>query len=982
MTDTALDARILQTGKELYRLLGDGKPPAFKKDYWSGRVLEWAIRDEAFKVQMFRFVDVYPYLKTSSQVARHLQEYFGEVNQMLPRALTRRLLSLSPDSLAARITAHLVGRNIRSMASQFIAGESAHDARRSLRKIREQGAAFTVALLGEAVVSESEANGYAQRYLQTIQELERDRRRWEPLGDDPQRDWGVAAPVNVSVKATALYSQLHPEAFEHSVAAAKERLRPILREAMRCGAFIYFDMEHRELKDLTFAIYRSILEEPEFAGYPETGIAIQAYLRDSLDDVRELLTWSEARGQELTIRLIKGAYWDQEVIHARQHGWPVPVFTDKAATDANFEVCAKLILEHDAPVRLACGSHNIRSIAYVRELGLLHPEKTVEFQALYGMAEPVKNALVAAGFPVRMYVPVGDLLPGMAYLVRRLLENTSNESFLLHSFSLEETAEQLLRDPAMLLRPQEPAPSQNGRFRNEPLLDWSIRANRERFDRALSGLELPKCAPLFFGGKEHETAQRISSFNPSRPNEVVAVAGSADLDQADQVVAAAKQAFSAWRAVSVRERSELLFRAAAIMRERRYELAALQVCEVGKVRAEADGDVCEAIDFLEFYGREMLRLGAPRRLGHAPGEDSQLVFEPRGVAAVIAPWNFPLAISTGMTAAALVTGNAVVYKPAEDSVGIGSALSDVLRQAGVPDGAFNFLPGEGATVGAHLVAHQDVSLIAFTGSMEVGLQIVESCGHVPEGSREVKKVIAEMGGKNAIIVDSDADFDAAVRDVIYSAFGYQGQKCSACSRLILPESIHDAFLERLLPAIESIQLGPADDPSTYVGPVVSEEARDKILRYIEIGKQEGQLALHRSRSHAEGYAAPIAVFTGIRPEHRLAQEEIFGPVLSVLKVADYDQALEVANSTRFALTGGVFSRSPVNIEKARRRLQVGNLYINRGCTGAIVERHPFGGFKLSGLGTKAGGAEYLQEFMVMRTITENTLRQGFAPPSV
>jgi RHH-type proline utilization regulon transcriptional repressor/proline dehydrogenase/delta 1-pyrroline-5-carboxylate dehydrogenase len=981
MTETVFDARVLETGKELYRLLGDGKPPAFKKDYWSGRVLEWAIRDEAFKVQMFRFVDVFPYLKTSSQVARHLQEYFGETNQMLPRALTRRLLSLSPDSLSARIAAHLVGRNIRGMASQFIAGESAHEALRRLRRIREQGAAFTVALLGEAVVSESEADAYAERYLQTIQELERDRENWKPLGDDAQRDWGAAAQVNVSVKATALYSQLHPEASEHSVAAAKERLLPILREAMRCGAFIHLDMEHRELKDLTIAIYRSVLEEPEFAGYPETGIAIQAYLRDSLDDVRELLAWSQVRGQELTIRLIKGAYWDQEVIHARQHGWPVPVFTDKAATDANFESCAKLILEHDAPVRLACGSHNIRSIAYVRELSLLHREKTVEFQALYGMAEPVKNALVAAGFPVRMYVPVGDLLPGMAYLVRRLLENTSNESFLLHSFSRGETAEQLLLDPAKLIRRQEPAQSHDGRFRNEPPVDWSIRANRDRFDQALRGLELPKRAPLFLAGKEHEAAQWISSFNPSRPSDVVALAASAGIDHADQAVAAARQAFSPWRDVNVRERSDLLFRAAAIMRERRYELAALQVFEVGKVRSEADGDVCEAIDFLEFYGREMLRLAEPRSLGDAPGEDSRLVFEPRGVAAVIAPWNFPLAISTGMTAAALVAGNTVVYKPAEDSVGVGSALSDVLRQAGVPDGVFNFLPGEGSTVGARLVAHPDVQLIVFTGSMEVGLQIVESCGRVPEGAREVKKVIAEMGGKNAIIVDADADFDVAIREVIYSAFGYQGQKCSACSRLILPESIHDSFLERLLPAIESIQLGDADDPSTYVGPVISEEARQKILRYIEIGKQEGQLALYRSRSKVESFAAPIAVFIGIRPEHRLAQEEIFGPVLAVLKVRDYDHALEVANSTRFALTGGVFSRSPVNIQKARRQFQIGNLYINRGCTGAIVERHPFGGFKLSGLGTKAGGTEYLKEFMVMRTITENTLRQGFAPPS-
>jgi len=333
-----------------------------------------------------------------------------------------------------------------------------------------------------------------------------------------------------------------------------------------------------------------------------------------------------------------------------------------------------------------------------------------------------------------------------------------------------------------------------------------------------------------------------------------------------------------------------------------------------------------------------------------------------------------------MTAAALVAGNTVVYKPAEESVGIGAALCDVLRAAGVPDGVFNFVPGDGPRIGGRLVDHPDVSLVAFTGSMEVGLQIVDRCTRVREGAREVKKVIAEMGGKNAIVIDADADFDLAIRDVIDSAFGYQGQKCSACSRLILPEAIHDAFLERLLPAIESIPLGPADDPSTVVGPLISEEAQRKVNRYIEIGKQEGELVLLRKLPAGSGYAVPIAVFTGIRPDHRLAREEIFGPVLSVIKVRDYDEALDVASASRFALTAGVFSRSPVNIEKARRKLRVGNLYINRGCTGAIVERHPFGGFGLSGLGTKAGGTEYLQEFMVMRVLTENTLRQGFAPP--
>ena len=980
MTEHEFERRVVDTGKELYRLLGDGKPPAFKKDYWSGRMMEWAVRDETFKVQMFRFVDVYPYLKTSPEVAQHLKEYFGAADHMLPAALGRRLLTLSPDSITARIAARLVGRNIRSMASQFIAGESARDALRYLRRIRRDGAAFTVALLGEAAVSELEADDYAQRYLETLQTLEQDREDWEPLGNH-RLDWGVAPPVNVSVKATALYSQLRPVAHGHSIAAAKSRLAPILRQAIKQESFLHFDMEHRELKNLTLAIYRSILEDPEFQGYAHTGIAIQAYLHDTLEDLRELLDWSLQRGQPLTVRLIKGAYWDQEVIHARQHGWPLPVFTDKAETDANFEAAARLIFEHEAPVRLACGSHNIRSIACVRELSRLHPEKVVEYQALHGMAEPVKKALVAAGYPTRMYTPAGDLLPGMAYLVRRLLENTSNESFLLHSFGQGESPEHLLRDPARLIeRPRETDAPQSG-FRNEPLLDWSLTENRDSFADALGGLSLPKNAPLFIGGADVPAAAEIRSVDPAQPSETVALVAAASLEQADEAVSAAREAFEEWRNVHAAQRAEVLFRAAAAMRERRLELAALQVREVGKARGEADADVCEAIDFLEFYGREMLRLAPPRELGDVPGENSRLFFEPRGVVAVIAPWNSPLAISTGMTAAALVTGNTVVYKPAEESVGVGAALCSALREAGVLPGVFNFLPGDGALIGGRLVEHPDVSLIAFTGSKEVGLGIVERCSQVPAGAREVKKVIAEMGGKNAIIIDTDADFDVAVRDVVYSAFGYQGQKCSACSRLILPDAIHDAFLERLLPAVKSIPLGPSSDPASYVGPVVSAEAQAKINRYIEIGKQEARLVLLRKPPAAPGCSVPIVVFTGVRPEHRLAQEEIFGPVLSVIRVRDYDEALEVAVDVPFALTGGVFSRSPVNIEKARRRFRVGNLYVNRGSTGALVERHPFGGFRLSGLGTKAGGTEYLKEFMTMRTLTENTLRRGFAPPS-
>jgi RHH-type proline utilization regulon transcriptional repressor/proline dehydrogenase/delta 1-pyrroline-5-carboxylate dehydrogenase len=375
----------------------------------------------------------------------------------------------------------------------------------------------------------------------------------------------------------------------------------------------------------------------------------------------------------------------------------------------------------------------------------------------------------------------------------------------------------------------------------------------------------------------------------------------------------------------------------------------------------------------------MIRLATPRRMGKVPGEMSHLFYEPRGVTAVIAPWNFPLAISTGMISAALVTGNTVVYKPSSQSFVIGSMIYKIFQQARLPHGVLNFLSGPGSEIGDFLVTHPDVALIAFTGSKEVGLRIIELAGKTPEGVMHVKNVVAEMGGKNAIIVDADADLDEAVVHILQSAFGYQGQKCSACSRLIVLEENYDKLIRRLKDAAESIELGHTEAPEHIMGAVIDAAAKKRILHYIEIGKKEGKCLLERYIPDSNGHVVPLTILTDIRPEHRIAQEEIFGPVLAIIKVRDFDEALKVANNTQYALTGGLFSRSPENIARARREFRVGNLYINRGCTGALAGRHPFGGFKMSGVGSKTGGPDYLLQFMVPRNVAENTLRRGFAP---
>jgi RHH-type proline utilization regulon transcriptional repressor/proline dehydrogenase/delta 1-pyrroline-5-carboxylate dehydrogenase len=680
------------------------------------------------------------------------------------------------------------------------------------------------------------------------------------------------------------------------------------------------------------------------------------------------------------------------VVWARLRSWPIPVFINKHETDANFEKLASHLLKNHQWVRCACASHNIRSIAYVMEMAKEYqvPQEQLEYQILYGMAEPIRNALRKAGLCLRLYTPVGEMIPGMAYLVRRLLENTSNESFLRQSFSEDIPLERLLRNPLEHLNEETSPPdlgdivseyADRSPFQNEPLWDWTRSKHRERFGKALreAKKKFPLKVPLFIGGKRVMTGRKMESANPNDPDQVVGIVESGGKKEVEKAIASAKEAFPGWRDTDPVERAQYLFKAAGLARKMRLELAALQVYEVGKNWREADAGVCEAIDFLEYYSREMIRLAKPQRMRHVSGETSHLFYEPRGVAVVIAPWNFPFAISMGMTSAALVTGNTVVYKPSSQSSVISSIMYYIFEQANLPQGVFNFLSGPSHEIGDLLIGHPDVALIAFTGSKEVGLRIIKMAGKTPQGATHVKKVVAEMGGKNAIIIDSDADLDEAIFHVIQSAFGYQGQKCSACSRLIVLEENYDKLITRLKDAVESIELGPTEDPKHFAGAVIDADAREKILHYIQIGKKEGKCLVERDLPNARGHFVPLTIFTDIQPGHRLAQEEIFGPILAVIKVKDFDEALEVANDTQYALTGGLFSRSPKNINRARREFRVGNLYINRGCTGALTGRHPFGGFKLSGVGSKAGGPDYLLQFMVPRTVVENTLRRGFAP---
>jgi RHH-type proline utilization regulon transcriptional repressor/proline dehydrogenase/delta 1-pyrroline-5-carboxylate dehydrogenase len=955
-----LEDRTQEIGGELLRRVRaaadfDGAIETLQ-DRWVGGVLH----DRAVKTALFRLVDVLPVLRTPKQINRHLKEYLGGIG-------LAKVLKLLPARAGGALAEMAVGR----MAKRFIA---AADIDHAAGATRDPKLAFTIDLLGEAVLSETEADEYARLYRDLI----------DKLCDRFNSGVDSSCPrVNVSIKLSSLFSQFDPIDPAATAAAVCHRLRPILHRARRRGAFVCFDMEQFAFKDTTLFIFKQILIEDELRDWPDVGIAMQAYLKACENDLIDLSQWAENRRTPVWVRLVKGAYWDSECVTAAQNNWPVPVFTSKAQTDANFERLTEFLISNYHHLRPAIATHNLRSIAHALALAeqFQLPARTVEFQLLRGMAPSIQSVLVDLGQRVRLYAPVGNLLPGMAYLVRRLLENTSNESFLRSAFLEHVSDAELLMNP-LHRTSVPPATTSENEFHNEPPMDFSREEARQSMKEAIANAprHFADHRQLAIGGRRLATAQWIESINPSHKKQVIGHCAKASDEDAKRAVNAASEAFDDWREKSFSDRAELLLRVAKNLRKRRLQLSALEVIECGKPWREADADVAEAIDFCVYYAHEAMRLGEGRRRD-LPGETNAWFYEPRGVAAVIAPWNFPLAILCGMTAAAVVTGNTVVMKPAEQSSLIAAELMDAFEQSNCPPGVVNYLPGIGEEAGRELASNPNIALIAFTGSRQVGLAIQQAAVQIAPGQDHVKRVIAEMGGKNAIIVDSDADIDEAIRAITYSAFGYAGQKCSACSRLIVLQEIYDTLMPRLIEAIGSLRVGPAEEANCFVGPVIDYEAFDRINRAIGRAKTEAKL-LHGADVGTladEGFYIGPHVFGNVDPRSNLAQEEIFGPVLAVMKARDLDNAIELANNVPYALTGGFISRSPANIESAARRFRVGNLYINRKITGALAGRQPFGGFKLSGIGSQAGGPDYLLQFMLPRVVTENTLRHGFAP---
>jgi len=1161
-----LQKEIERTGFDI--LERSGRVPGGRFDPTT-TLMAWGMRDEHTKVQLLHFIDALPKL-TNPEVVDHLGEYFPMGDGKLP-------LEMRVASLAGRAAGWVplagpavVGSTTKSLvkkvAGRFFAGPKPKDVLKAVNSLSKRGLDHTVDVLGEAVLSEREAEDYVRTYARML--------------DDKALRGRLD---NVSVKLSSLYSRFDPMDYEGTKAAVKARLKRIVGKAKDAGVLVNIDMEQYAYRDITLDIFKEMILEDKSLNKNNFGIALQTYLKSSGRDVDDLIEFANKNGRTFAVRLVKGAYWEYETAYAKKLDWQVPVYEEKRMTDANFEEQARKLLESDR-INTAFGTHNVRSMAYVIATAGEIEKRTgrrpeFEFQMLQGMGDNFKQALVDIGHKVRVYTPCGELLPGMAYLVRRILENTSNSSFLRQAnfekaewntllkdpreaearppaarveapkksvFQLqqavryrfmdsaaeavgkrfEDAADALRRNAARaesitaggsssviscpgeeneyvymprgrgvvvadglsfkdlsevlaaslatgnrvavagnlgpegrelirvlrkngyaglldytaqktedivagkeidwvfcrgpsaeklnrlaadtskdsgnvkrfisgvspdliceffttksictntMRRGFAPAAEVSGGlegFKNQPPADFSDQATRQKMYDALETVRSQLGGdphPLLIGGSERrpDDSRKLTSTNPANPGQIVGSTYNATAKDADETVEAAREAFSSWSRLPAGERSKYLIKAAEIMAGRRFELAAWMVFEAGKPWREAVADVDEAIDFLNYYPREAMRLEKEDGKS-APGWKRT----PNGVCAVVSPWNFPLAILTGMAAGAAASGNTVIMKPASQTPVIAGKLMDVFQEAGVPAGVFNFLPGPGREVGDHLVKHPDVDMIAFTGSEEVGMDIISQAAKVERGGRGQKTVVAEMGGKNAIIVDSSADLDLAVAGVVRSAFGYGGQKCSACSRVIVTRTVYDEFIARLRAAVESVRVGDPSNPGvSLMGPLVDRNAREKVNGYKTTAEEEGLRKLvELSGMPEDGHYVAPTVYVDVPPTSALAQQEIFGPILSVMKANDFDHALKLANGTKYGLTGGVYSRTPSHIQKAKTDFRVGNLYINRHITGAVVDQQPFGGDSHSGTGPKAGGPDYLQRFTHLEPAAEN-----------
>lgn len=970
--------------KQLVKKVGDYHSSAFEKVSDYGLTL--TAQYDLIRVHLLKFLAVLPSLdhdKKGTEVKRNLLESLRRLKEdsrlisiqkkrgarQLPLYLTivfsfgLQIASFLPAPLLAAVVRYMV----RMMAKRFIAGESINTSHGTISDLRRSKRDATLDQLGELVVSAKEADEYFEKVLQLIHGL----KQHIPRGEKNKA--GIYC-AHVSIKVSALSHDFRPQAFEATYAKVAPRLRRILQEAEREEVFIQVDAEHHHYRDLVLDIYsRVLLETPELKNYSQTGIVVQAYLRDGSKHLMDVVELAKKRKLPMRIRLVKGAYWDAETIEGEAHQFTPPQFLNKEESDLHFRQLAYLALKNYEHIHLAIGSHNLQDHAFVESMKELRfPQAlTIEHQCLHMTYEALSHGLAKMGWPTRNYMPIGNLLVGMAYLVRRIMENSSQVG-VLSIMRSHQKASGLVSPVEVHTTKKKNGTLQFDSFITQLKSDFAparplrlhLKDERESLEKSLKELG-DKISSSQESFKNSSETKVVSSSRPELVIGTIKENTSADAVKAVEEAEAALMK-SWWSKQSLAlYRVSVMLKAADLMLLRRNQLASLMIYEAGKTMTEALADVDEAIDFINFYSRQeiSLQLGTHK-------------YTNRGVISVIAPWNFPLAIPCGMTVAPLLAGNAVILKPAEQTPLIGNELYKLLIEAGVPKDILHIIHGDGEIVGAPLVTHPKTAGVVFTGSKGVGQWIYKHGGneilnHYYHQIPMQKKIITEMGGKNAIIVTNNCELDETISGILYSAFGHAGQKCSAASRVIVHKEVKDALVARLVQAIRDLKVGESLDPSTSVNPLITREDQERVKKAVEDAKDEairvrGKILIDRSFEKLPGFCVGPALFElpayQARKKESWAQREIFGPVIHLTEYESLIEAVELFNGTEYALTGGIYSQSQDDIDFLIKFLRSGNLYVNRPNTGARVGIEPFGGFKLSGTGPKAGDKGYVDQF--------------------
>lgn len=979
-----IEARSAEIVKKLLGFLNEYRPSLFEdvSDFGLGLTAQYAL----LRIHLLKFLAILPSLdhdKKGSEVKRILVESLSRFlkdnskarktrkkgqERSLPRAYTLGikifyyLALISP----AWPLSSLVRKAVKLMAKRFIAGESIEKADKSLRSLSNTGRDVTLDQLGELVVSEKEADHYKEEVLKLIRGFSLHVKKG---------DLNVAGinRAHVSIKVSALCSDFKPHAFDYTLSLVGPRLKEILVTAKEEDVFINIDAEHYHYRDIVFKIYRHVLlETPELRDYKATGIVIQAYLRDGYAHLKEIIALAQTRGLPMPVRLVKGAYWDAETVEGDAHSFNAPQFLNKEETDIHFRQLVLKILEAAPHLKLALASHNFSDHGFAEAAKeILYPNAgEIEHQCLHMTYEALSTALAKMNWATRNYVPVGSLLVGMAYLVRRIMENSSQVGVLTimrshkKHMSLQSpyAIHQEKKREGKLVRDQSVAKLEDEFFNVSPLrlyLDeervW-MEKSLKNFENNLLGREYQNSFEL--------KGDWVSIEASSNPDIEVGKIRFANLEDAERALTVIDKCYNegTWPETKWPFRTATLVKAASIMLAKRNDLASLIVYEAGKSINEALADVDEAIDFLNFYARTEAFL--QRNLTDLTS---------RGPSIVISPWNFPIAIPCGMVASALVCGNTVILKSAEQTPLITQLLVDILHASGVPKDVLIHLPGEGETVGDFLVRDPRTSTIIFTGSKAVGVHIGALARKRIYRNKLTQKAypvkaITEMGGKNAVIVTQNAELDETVSGILYSAFGHAGQKCSACSRVIVHNSLKDKLIERLRAACQDLKVGESYRFDTTVNPVISSFDQDRLRRSafeagLEAREHGGMVVIDRSNEKLPGYCVgPVVIelpYERALSKESFAQREMFGPMVHIIGFDTLDEAAKLFNSSDYALTGGIFSQSQDDIDELLTKLESGNIYINRTITGARVAIEPFGGFKLSGTGPKAGGRHYI-----------------------